>query len=106
MGVVSEPSGGAAATASAVKKDNGTDVEAAGHAAPVQTLGQEGRPASVSECQLNLLGHVESVHRQISGRMDLIERELDGKHTDAFKYYNPNKGDDQRREIKPWLTRS
>ncbi|XP_075882924.1 PHD finger protein 20-like isoform X2 [Nelusetta ayraudi] len=77
VGVVSEPSGGAAATASAVKKDNGTDVEAAGHAAPAQTLGQEGRPASVSECQLNLLGHVESVHRQISGRMDLIERELD-----------------------------
>lgn len=83
MGVVSEPAGGAAATASAVKKDNGTDVEAAGHVAPAQTLGQDGRPASVSECQLNLLGHVESVHRQISGRMDLIERELDGKHTAA-----------------------
>ncbi|XP_061591611.1 PHD finger protein 20-like isoform X2 [Cololabis saira] len=33
--------------------------------------------ASVSECQLNLLQHVESVQNQISARMDLIERELD-----------------------------
>lgn len=84
MGVASEPAGAAAAADSAVKKDNGTDVEATGHTAPSQTLGQDGRPASVSECQLNLLGHVESVHRQISGRMDLIERELDGKHTTAL----------------------
>lgn len=35
------------------------------------------RPASVAECQLNLLEHVESLHHQISARMDLIERELD-----------------------------
>ncbi|XP_027131417.1 PHD finger protein 20-like [Larimichthys crocea] len=31
----------------------------------------------VAECQLNLLDHVESLHHQISARMDLIERELD-----------------------------
>uniref|UniRef100_A0A665U5V4 C2H2-type domain-containing protein n=1 Tax=Echeneis naucrates TaxID=173247 RepID=A0A665U5V4_ECHNA len=34
-------------------------------------------PASVAECQLNLLDHVESLQNQISSRMDLIERELD-----------------------------
>lgn len=60
-------------------------MEATGHTALSQSLGQDGRLSSVSECQLNLLGHVESVHRQISGRMDLIERELDGKqHTTAW----------------------
>ncbi|KAM6924445.1 PHD finger protein 20-like [Xenentodon cancila] len=32
---------------------------------------------SVTECQLNLLQHVEFVQHQISARMDLIERELD-----------------------------
>ncbi|XP_054464944.1 PHD finger protein 20-like [Anoplopoma fimbria] len=35
------------------------------------------RPASEAECQLNLLEHVESLHHQISARMDMIERELD-----------------------------
>lgn len=107
MGVSSEPAGGAAATVSAVKKDNSTDVEATGHTAPSQTLGQDARPVSVSECQLNLLGHVESVHRQISGRMDLIERELDGKHTSAwlpmllraFFHYNQNKGDNRKTQM-------
>lgn len=39
---------------------------------------QEPRMASVAECQLNLLEHVEALHHQISSRMDLIERELDG----------------------------
>lgn len=38
----------------------------------------EPRTASVAECQLNLLEHVEALHHQISSRMDLIERELDG----------------------------
>ncbi|KAM3618219.1 uncharacterized protein V6R79_017508 [Siganus canaliculatus] len=33
--------------------------------------------ASAAECQLNLLQHVESLHHEISGRMELIERELD-----------------------------
>ncbi|XP_026188971.1 PHD finger protein 20-like [Mastacembelus armatus] len=42
-----------------------------------QTHTPEPRPASVAECQLNLLEHVESLHQQISTRMDLIERELD-----------------------------
>ncbi|XP_070766926.1 PHD finger protein 20-like [Enoplosus armatus] len=42
-----------------------------------QTHTPEPRPASVAECQLNLLEHVESIHHQISARMDLIERELD-----------------------------
>ncbi|XP_075957944.1 PHD finger protein 20-like isoform X3 [Anarhichas minor] len=35
----------------------------------------ETRPPS--ECQLNLLEHVESLHHQIISRMDMIERELD-----------------------------
>uniref|UniRef100_UPI003AAE4396 PHD finger protein 20-like n=1 Tax=Centroberyx gerrardi TaxID=166262 RepID=UPI003AAE4396 len=34
-------------------------------------------PGSVVECQLNLLQHIESLHNQISARMDLIESELD-----------------------------
>lgn len=38
----------------------------------------EPRTASAAECQLNLLEHVEALHHQISSRMDLIERELDG----------------------------
>ncbi|XP_071314858.1 PHD finger protein 20-like isoform X2 [Trachinotus anak] len=42
-----------------------------------QTFAAEPRPAPVAECQLNLLEHVESLHHQISARMDLIERELD-----------------------------
>uniref|UniRef100_H3DBW3 Zinc finger PHD-type domain-containing protein n=1 Tax=Tetraodon nigroviridis TaxID=99883 RepID=H3DBW3_TETNG len=45
--------------------------------APAQTPTQEPRTASVAECQLNLLEHVEALHHQISSRMDLIERELD-----------------------------
>ncbi|XP_029690240.1 PHD finger protein 20-like [Takifugu rubripes] len=44
-------------------------------AAQAPTL--EPRTASVAECQLNLLEHVEALHHQISSRMDLIERELD-----------------------------
>ncbi|XP_030588685.1 PHD finger protein 20-like isoform X2 [Archocentrus centrarchus] len=35
------------------------------------------RAAPVAECQLNLLEHIESLHQQISARMDVIERELD-----------------------------
>lgn len=68
-----------------------------------QTRTREPRAASMAECQLNLLEHVESVHRQISARMDLIERDLDGnKHThehgqpchlvtvdNMFKKYSP-----------------
>ncbi|XP_051913751.1 PHD finger protein 20-like isoform X2 [Hippocampus zosterae] len=34
-------------------------------------------PASVTQCQLNLLEHVERLHRQISARMDIIEKDLD-----------------------------
>lgn len=78
MALASEPT---APSDLAVKQESDADADAAGHTAPSQTLGQDGRLSSVSECQLNLLGHVESVHRQISGRMDLIERELDGKRT-------------------------
>ncbi|XP_056130589.1 PHD finger protein 20-like [Lampris incognitus] len=33
--------------------------------------------ASVVECQLNLLAHIETLHNQITTRMDLVERELD-----------------------------
>uniref|UniRef100_A0A1A8V455 PHD finger protein 20, b n=1 Tax=Nothobranchius furzeri TaxID=105023 RepID=A0A1A8V455_NOTFU len=38
---------------------------------------EEQHTGSLAQCQLNLLEHVESVHHQISARMDLIERELD-----------------------------
>ncbi|XP_049608303.1 PHD finger protein 20 isoform X1 [Syngnathus scovelli] len=34
-------------------------------------------PASVTECQLNLLEHVERLHQQIITRMDVIEKDLD-----------------------------
>ncbi|XP_019716175.1 PHD finger protein 20-like isoform X1 [Hippocampus comes] len=34
-------------------------------------------PASPTECQLNLLEHVERLHQQISTRMDIIEKDLD-----------------------------
>jgi len=29
--------------------------------------------------QMNLLTHIEDIQNQLSGRMDLIEKELDGK---------------------------
>lgn len=52
--------------------------------APAGTPREELRTASVAQCQLNLLEHVESLHHQISSRMDLVERELDGStHTDT-----------------------
>lgn len=51
--------------------------------AGAQTPTPEPRPASVAECQLNLLEHVEALHHQISSRMDLIERELDGKAAES-----------------------
>ncbi|XP_078806249.1 PHD finger protein 20 isoform X2 [Oryzias latipes] len=46
-------------------------------ALPHVEIGPPTHSASVSECQLNLLDHVEFLHQQISSRMDLIERELD-----------------------------
>ncbi|XP_067449652.1 PHD finger protein 20-like isoform X1 [Thunnus thynnus] len=60
------------------EKHTGSDEHTHAHA-HTQTQTPEPRPAStaVAECQLNLLEHVESVHHQISARMDLIERELD-----------------------------
>nr|XP_046253068.1 PHD finger protein 20-like [Scatophagus argus]XP_046253069.1 PHD finger protein 20-like [Scatophagus argus] len=59
-----------------VKRENHTWTDSGKHA-HTQTHAQEPRVASVAECQLNLLEHVESLHHQISARMDLIERELD-----------------------------
>ncbi|XP_024149002.1 PHD finger protein 20 [Oryzias melastigma] len=44
---------------------------------PYVEISQPTHSASTSECQLHLLDHVESLHQQISTRMDLIERELD-----------------------------
>ncbi|XP_045911438.1 PHD finger protein 20-like isoform X2 [Micropterus dolomieu] len=58
-----------------IKRENHTQ-HSCDHA-HAQTHTPEPRPASVAECQLNLLEHVESVHHQISARMDVIERELD-----------------------------
>ncbi|XP_063320170.1 PHD finger protein 20-like isoform X1 [Pelmatolapia mariae] len=48
-----------------------------GEQAHTRTCTAEPRAASVAECQLNLLEHIESLHQQISARMDVIERELD-----------------------------
>lgn len=61
-----------------IKTESDTHADACqhNHAHP-----QEPRPASVAECQLNLLDHIESIHHQISSRMDVIERELDGTNT-------------------------
>lgn len=72
---IAEDVGREATTRSAVKAENQTyGCEHAG----AQTPTLEPRMASVAECQLNLLEHVEALHHQISSRMDLIERELDG----------------------------
>lgn len=60
---------------SAVKAENQTYGR---ERARAQTPTREPRTASVAECQLNLLEHVEALHHQIGSRMDLIERELDG----------------------------
>ncbi|GLD48772.1 PHD finger protein 20-like isoform X1 [Lates japonicus] len=60
----------------AVKTEKHTHADCGEHT-HTQTHTPEPRPASVAECQLNLLEHVESLHHQISARMDLIERELD-----------------------------
>lgn len=62
---------------SAVKTEN--EAQTYSHkCARVQTATQEPREASIAECRMNLLEHVEALHHQISSRMDLIERELDG----------------------------
>ncbi|XP_067382038.1 PHD finger protein 20-like isoform X1 [Channa argus] len=57
-----------------IKSEELTDGE---ESTQTQTNTSETRPASVADCQLNLLEHVESLHHQISARMDVIERELD-----------------------------
>lgn len=47
---------------------------------------------SVAQCRLNLLDHVETLHHQITARMDLIERELDGnthRYRTGFKFIFP-----------------
>ncbi|KAG7220379.1 hypothetical protein INR49_018217, partial [Caranx melampygus] len=56
------------------EKHTHADCEGQAHAL---THTPEPRPASVADCQLNLLEHIESLHHQISARMDMIERELD-----------------------------
>lgn len=40
---------------------------------------KEGAMNSQLQWQLNLLAHVESLQDEVSHRMDLIEKELDGK---------------------------
>ncbi|XP_049438126.1 PHD finger protein 20-like isoform X2 [Epinephelus fuscoguttatus] len=57
-----------------IKRENHTHADSREHA---MTHTAEPRVASEAECQLNLLEHVESLHHQISTRMDMIERELD-----------------------------
>nr|XP_040048595.1 PHD finger protein 20-like [Gasterosteus aculeatus aculeatus] len=54
-----------------------TDANVAAHTDRRQHARAQTCPAPEAECQLNLLEHVESLHHQISGRMDVIERELD-----------------------------
>ena len=38
--------------------------------------------------QLNLLDHIDAVQDEVTHRMELIERELDGKSSDKFKHYH------------------
>ncbi|KAI3357890.1 hypothetical protein L3Q82_016272, partial [Scortum barcoo] len=65
------------ADTASVKKENHAHADCWQTHTLTQTHTPEPRPASEAECQLNLLEHVESVHHQISARMDMIERELD-----------------------------
>lgn len=52
-------------------------------------LAHAGTLTPVTECQLNLLEHVEFLHQQISTRMDVIEKELDGNtHTHTHTHAN------------------
>ncbi|KAM8863104.1 PHD finger protein 20-like isoform 3-T3 [Spinachia spinachia] len=53
------------------------EANAMAHTGRCQHARAQTRPAPEAECQVNLLEHVESLHHQISGRMDVIERELD-----------------------------
>ncbi|KAM9350642.1 PHD finger protein 20-like [Symphorus nematophorus] len=55
-----------------IKRENHTYTDGCQH---THTVSHTQEPAVA--CQLNLLEHVESLHHQISARMDLIERELD-----------------------------
>ncbi|XP_068187773.1 PHD finger protein 20-like isoform X2 [Antennarius striatus] len=59
-----------------IKKENHTHTDG-GECTHTLTETQELHSASEVECQLNLLDHIESLHHQISTRMDLIEKELD-----------------------------
>uniref|UniRef100_UPI0037E727CD PHD finger protein 20-like n=1 Tax=Semicossyphus pulcher TaxID=241346 RepID=UPI0037E727CD len=59
-----------------IKRENHAHTDGYEHT-HAQTHTPEPRAASVAECQLNLQEHVESLHQQISARMDMIERELD-----------------------------
>lgn len=65
-------------TAADVRREALTRSAGRAETQPTQAPMLEPRMASVAECQLNLLEHVEALHHQISSRMDLIERELDG----------------------------
>lgn len=59
--------------------DNITDTHTATHNPAANTESHMVAPCCSSEveCRLNLLNHVESVQRDISSRMELMERELD-----------------------------
>ncbi|XP_034551041.1 PHD finger protein 20-like isoform X2 [Notolabrus celidotus] len=59
---------------SRIKRENHTHTDGNQHT-HAQTNPVEAAPEA--ECQLNLQEHVESLHQQISARMDMIERELD-----------------------------
>lgn len=43
------------------------------------SLGQVEPARNCLQWQMNLLTHIEDVQNQVAGRMDLIEKELDGK---------------------------
>ncbi|XP_038154317.1 PHD finger protein 20-like isoform X2 [Cyprinodon tularosa] len=67
-----------AASLSAVDTVTGTHSHSLLSRAPEnQAEGPTRSQMSAAQCRLNLLEHVESLHHQISSRMDLIERELD-----------------------------
>lgn len=46
--------------------------------------GQVEQARNCLQWQMNLLTHIEDVQTQLAGRMDLIEKELDGEFSDTF----------------------
>lgn len=50
------------------------------------SLGQVEPARNCLQWQMNLLTHIEDVQNQVAGRMDLIEKELDGEFVNRPSY--------------------